>query len=144
MTDVVVSFPFTEAVLDALKANGMRVGDARRPDGPSPAPASFYPYVVVRVGTVRMEGDYVEPKQDGLQQVTATAVGMTRQSAETARDQASAFLLDTSSLDIDGYVVVWTEHVFSPEIIPDYDVKPPLFNAPVIVNLYIAPASTGS
>jgi hypothetical protein len=139
--NVAISSPVTDAVLTAVRTLGRPVGDAVRPAGPTPAPTSFYPYAVVYVGTTRIEGSLVHPKEDGLHRVQITCVGLTRQAAEALRDDVRALLLEVDSLDIDGYVVVWTEHAGSPEVRRDDDTPPSVFSAVTVVNVFVTPIS---
>lgn len=136
---IAVSSPVTDAVLVALKTLGRPVGDHQRPAGPTQPPASFFPYYVVYVGTSRMQGTLVAPKEDGLHRVQVTTVGRVRGGVEVARDEARSLLLDPASLDIDGHAVVWTELAGGQPIARDDDVSPPLLYAVDVVNVFVTP-----
>lgn len=138
MTDVAVSTPITEAYLSALEATGRPIGDAAKP----PGQANLYPYGVLYVGTVLIQGSLVEPNEDGLHRVQVTSVGITRASVEYLRDQIRAVLLDVS-VDIDGYAVVWTELVNSQPVVREEEVKPVVFSGVDVVNVFVTP-TTGS
>lgn len=148
MTAVVLTSPFASAVLDALRtipnpAGGtVKVGDGVKPEGPSKPPRTFYPYGVADFSTVAIEGSLVEPKEDGVQRVHFTAVGLDRAGAEWLRDEAKTLLLDPSSLAIDGYSVVWTAHVTSPQSFRDDETDPQLFNAVTQIDIKVTPDST--
>lgn len=141
---IAVSAPVTEAALDALRTLGRPIGDGARPPGPNPAPVTFYPFAVLYVGTTDMRGSLVHPREDGLHRLHVACVGRTRESAEAMRDEARALLLDVTSLAIEGYAVVYTEHAGSPETFRDDDVTPPLFNAIAVVNVFVTPDLSGS
>lgn len=134
MTDVAISTPVTEAYLTALEATGRPIGDAAKP----PGQANLYPYGVLYVGTVLMQGTLVDPKEDGLHRVQVTSVGITRQSVEYLRDLVRPILLDVS-VDIDGYVVVWTELVNSQPVVREDEVKPVVFSGVDVVNVFVTP-----
>lgn len=146
---VAVSTPITEAYLSALSdidhpAGGkVKIGDATRPDGPQPGPKSFYPYGVLYVGTTVMQGTLVQPREDGLHRVQVTSIGLDRAGAEWLRDQVRPILLDTT-VDIDGYAVVYSALVTSMPVTRDTDVTPHLFYAVDVVNVFATPAETGS
>lgn len=150
MTDVAQSFPVTEAVIDVLRTienpggGDVQVGDAVKPVSPTPPPRSFFPYAVVYSGVTRIQGSLVEPKEDGLHRIQVTSIGLDRGGAEWLRDQVRALLLDVTTLDIDGYTVVWTELVTSLPIARDDDVTPAQFYAVDVINLFTTPAAPGS
>lgn len=129
--------PVTVDAIRLVKTLGRPTGDAETPDGPTPPPASFYPYAVIYAGTVRMQGSLLDPKEDGLHRVQVTCVGKTRASAESLRDDALALLLDPDAWTIDGHAVVWTEHAGSPNTFRDDDVKPVLFSAVGVANVMV-------
>ena len=134
MSDVAVSSPVTEAYLDELAtATGRPIGDHRKPPGQE----NIYPYGVLRVDTPRTEGTLVDPNEDGLHRLQVSCIGLTRDSAEHLRDLARAVLHDRSVV-IDGHAVVWTESAGS-TFFRDEDVKPPVFEAVVVVNVLVTP-----
>lgn len=140
MSDVAVSSPVTEAYLSALEEVAPnRVGDGVRGHAGKP-PASYFPYVVLYVGTTLMQGTFVNPNEDGLHRVQVTSVGRTRESCEAMRDLVRPVLLD-DSLYIDGYYVVYAEMVNSQPISRDDDVDPPVFFAVDVANVLVTPAS---
>lgn len=143
MSDVATSSAVTDAYLTALRTLGRPVGDAVKPPSPNPAPKSFYPYGVLYVGTVRLEGTYVDPYEDGLHRLQVTSVGLDRAGAESLRDQVRPILLD-GTIDINGHAAVWAELVSSLPIVRDDDVTPALFYAVDVVNVLVTPASSGS
>lgn len=145
MSDVAVSSPVTEAYLTALREIGRPIGDGEIPDGwqAGKPPVIFYPYGVLYVGTTLMQGSLVDPKEDGLHRLQVTSVGKDRAGTEWLRDRVRPILLDTT-VQIDGYAVVWTELVTSQPILRDDDVTPPLFYAVDVVNALVTPAQPGS
>lgn len=150
MTDVAQSSPVTDAVLDLLRTienpagGNIQVGDAVRPPGPTPAPATFFPYAVVHTGLTLLDGTYVEPKEDGLYRIQVNSIGLDRAGAEWLRDQGRALLCDPSNYDIAGYVVVSTEFVTGLPTTRDDDVTPPLHTAIDVINVLATPAAGGS
>lgn len=139
MTYVAPVSPVTDAYLAALEATNRPIGDARKPAGQE----HLYPYSILYVGTPDLRGDLVNPKEDGLHRLQVTTVGLTRQSVEAQRDAARRVLHDRS-VEIDGHAVVWTEHAGSPEVTRDDDVKPPVFTAVEIANVFVTPIAGGS
>jgi hypothetical protein len=144
VTAVAVTSPVTDAALRLVRSLDRPVGDAARPPGPTPAPASFYPYAVVYTGTPLLRGNLLNPKEDGLHRIHVAVVGRTRSSADALRDQIRELLCDVTAWSIDGHAVVNTEHADSPDIFRDDDVSPPLFNAVTVVNVWATPDGTGS
>lgn len=145
MTETIaLSSPVTEATLTALRTLGRPVGDGVKPSSPEKPPASFYPYLVLHTSTPDVRGSLVYPHEDALHRLHVACVGRTRESAEALRDEARALLLDSSTLDIDGYAVVWTRHAGSPEVSRNDQATPALYDAVVVVNVFVTPTDSGS
>lgn len=138
---IATSSPVTEGVLAALATviPSTRVGDGVKPPSPNPPPASFYPYLVVYTGLDLLDGNLLEPKEDGLHRVQVTSIGKDRIGAEWLRDQVREVLLDRDAVTITGHAVTWTELVTSQPIGRDDDVVPPLFFAVDIFHLFVTP-----
>lgn len=143
MSDVAEVSPVTDALLIALRTTGKQIGDAIKPPSPNPPPTSFYPYAILYVGTPALDGNLLNPNEDGIHRAQVTSVAKDRRGAEWMRDRAREVLLDTD-LDIEGHVIVWSELESSPPITRDDDVSPPLFYAVDIFRLYVTPAASGS
>lgn len=142
MSVVAVSSPVTEAYLTALAGiiPANRVGDGVKPPSPEPPPASFFPYLVLYVGTTLMQGTLIDPKEDGLHRVQVSSVGRSRESCEWLRDQVRPVLLDMT-LTGDGVVCVSTELVTSQPIQRDDDIAPAVFLAVDVINCLWTPSS---
>jgi hypothetical protein len=125
----------TAAVIERLRATGLPVGDARKPDGAGwqggAGQSAFVSYLVVypldalRLGPDAPLADRTAAPQWGYQ---VTAVGRDRRSAETASDIAAAALLTGSPLDLgDDATAVQVVHTASAGVAVDESVTPPLF-----------------
>lgn len=95
MTTVVAQEPVTQAVIDALTAQGLRVGDGEEPDGVGwqgpPGASAFLSYVVVfpLPGGTRF-GTLDDHEADATLLYQATCVGAARQACERVLDRCSA------------------------------------------------------
>lgn len=146
---IAVASPITEGVVAALETIGnpaggyIQVGDAVKPPAPTPPPATFFPYCVVRSTIVRTEGSCTDPKEDGLHRVEVTSIGKDRAGAQWLSDRAREVLLDPT-LDIESHAVVWSEDAGGQASRLDRDVTPPVFFAVAVVNLFVTPLASGS
>lgn len=143
MTDVAEVSPVTAAYLSALRALGWQIGDGEKPPAPAKPPASFYPYAVLTVGTVMVDGSAVHPKEDGLHRLELAYVGRTREGVEVLRDAARRVLLSPST-EIEDHAVVWTDMVNGLPVSRDTSVTPVLFSALDVVNVFVTPRPSGS
>lgn len=149
MTVVAESLAVTDAYLAALRAiahpagGTVQIGDVVKPESPAKPPRSFYPYAVLHVGTSRLDGSLLDPKEDGLHRVQVTCVGLDRRGAEWLRDRAREVLCDPS-VSIDDHAVNWTEMLPNPPTFREDDVSPPVFTAVCVANVYVTPTSSGS
>lgn len=146
MTIVAPTSPVTDGVLAALRTIGPLIGDAEKPAHHDNEPASMFPYAIVYVGTPRLDGSLVDPKEDGLHRVQVTCVGRLRDSAEVLRDACRAILCDTTAVDLEDHAVVWTELAGDPPTFREDALgsKPALYTAITVVNLFVTPLTSGS
>lgn len=108
------SDPVTTAVLAALDAASLIVGDAEVPD------PIVYPYsVVYGGGEAGLDGPLGDPKADGKAVVQVTSVGRSREGAGAQREAVKAVVLDRHQLDVAERRVVQVELVTSRPITRD-------------------------
>jgi hypothetical protein len=134
---VAVVRPVTAGVIAALEATGRKAGDGRKPD------ATAAPYMVVRVGTARLDGSMLAPFEDGVHRVTVVSVGVDQHGAEWMRDLARPILLDPDLL-IEGHAVARAELVVGREVIRNDSVTPNTYEAVDLFHLHVTPIEGGS
>lgn len=124
----------TNAVITALEATGVPVGDAKAPEGDPP-----YFFVVPRP-----EGDVYgtldDPHADAEVVYQVTSVGTTREQAEGARDLARETLLAGVTVSGRTISLVTIETVGAVE--RDSDIEPNRFFCPETYRLFSSPGGS--
>jgi hypothetical protein len=115
---IALTRPHTDALLVALRATGLTVGDAQ-------APGSVPPYAVLySIPGGRVFGTLADPHGDGEMVFQVTCVGTTREQTQWVTDKAFAVL---SGLSVTGRSIAFVDIDGFPGIQRDDDVQPPLF-----------------
>ena len=121
----------TDAVVAALAATNLPVGDGEKPPGNPP-------YLVVYGGSETTSGTLAAPNDDSDPITQVTYVGISREQADGARDRGRAVILG-GTLTIPGRAVRETPTLeVGRPVQRDDDVSPPLFYA---IDLYRIPTS---
>lgn len=109
-----------DAVITALQAAGLTIGDAE-------APAGDPPYgVVYQIPSGQFDGSLADPNADAELVYQVTCVGETREQAQWVVDKAMALL---NGFEITGRSIARVSLDAAPGVIRDDDLDPPLFYA---------------
>lgn len=121
----------TNAVIEALEAEGLTVGDAD-------AEGLTAPYVVVYpIPGGRFSGTLAEPKEDAELVYQVSAVGISREQSQWHADKA-AELID--GLTITDRLVCRVHPDGGPGTFREDDVDPPLFTTPIRFRITTTPS----
>lgn len=126
----------TDAVIAALEAAGLVVGDAEAVDA-TRVPLEP-PYAVVYPMPGRLGGTMADPERDGQVVYQVTSVGVSRSEAEWVRDKAREVLLP--GLVVAGRRIVRVKVEMVGEVARDDDVSPPRFFIPERFRFWSVPS----
>lgn len=120
----------TDALIDRLEAEGLRVGDARAP--------GEAPYLVVYpIPGGDFGGTLAAPNDDAELVRQVSCVGTTREQAEWWADRAIRAL---TSITVTGRAILRVEPEGPPGVFRDDDASPPVFVAPVRFRITSTPS----
>lgn len=126
--------PVIDAVLAQLNTDPQLVGDHVAPDGAS------FPYAVLySLDLVEVDGDLRDVNVTGWTSFQVTSVGETREQAQALSDRLRA-LLEGQKLSGTGFVLGPWRIVLAGRVDRDDDVKPPLFYAIDVIEVFTSPA----
>lgn len=130
----------TTAVLAALEATGVVVGDAAPPDGYGwstvAGQSTFTPHMILYPLTGRLDGMLAGAWDDGEFMYQVTCVGETREQCQWVVDKATGALVG-QALDVETILVTLDDMA---GVVRDDTVQPPVFMAPPRFKVWTTPS----
>ncbi len=127
----------TDAIIAALEAAGLNVGDAVRPDD---ATATAGYVVVYGLGGGTTDGPVGNPEDDAAALYQLTSVGHDRKQAEWVADKARQVLLAATLTLTGGRKVLRVGVDMLGGVIRDDDVAPPIWYSPDRYRIFTTPS----